>query len=391
MHLTPTHSPTHQPAHSQKQSRLFKTKKFFASKTAQTKLGRKVIFSYLGDSANALLDSLKTAAKRDAGKKKAEKMIKLILKLALKGKLLYDEKYITPVHIRSMVNPVNDMTTKLYEGLEYEGPMPAHMFGLLHAKFTVLEDLLVQIIGPNMQPKNVDKLREVIQYFGGEHLLSLLLNDPNYKQERDTIEGAVGALVAPLIEEERDRRARCADPECENPHLKAGGGFRGSPLCAYHHNEVVERHLKDPSVMHFLVEDGRNYKPFQAVADKHFSANSSAFVLAIHNYEHKAAPNVRRLFAEAIHEKYLAKGASNPVELGEEHRAKIEKVLQNLKNMERPEPSLYSEAARSVLSHMDPAFNEFKASKDYKSYVEGFQLPKHMKKEATAQKKAAGK
>lgn len=334
-----------------------------------------------------MLNNLKSAAKRDAGKAKAEKMVRITLKIALKAKLMYDNKLITEADARELIGPVNEMVSKLHEGLEMDSKMPVHLISLIHAKFDVVEGLVCKLVKKHMTPKNIQKMRDVFAYFGSVRFLDLLLNDDKYSTEREAVEQSVGVLVQPLLDERQQMEAVCTKIDCYNTNVPAQGKFRGTGLCAMHHTEVRARQLKNPDVIHFITEEGKLYKPFVQMSAKYFPAESGDLVRAISNFQN-AAENVRQLFAEALYEKYLDPNSHQCVKTSEAVLAGIKKRI----DAHDVDTGVFDPAFNEHKAPMDKFFMEhFKQSKEYQHYMNTIELPKSARREASAQLKTAAK
>ena len=73
-------------------SRLFKAKKYVASKMSETASGRAVITQFIGPAGDKIFQSLRAATEHYAGAKRAKAMKVDIFKLVTKSALLYKNK-----------------------------------------------------------------------------------------------------------------------------------------------------------------------------------------------------------------------------------------------------------------------------------------------------------
>lgn len=177
-----------------KQSTMLRLKKGFASRTVGTKLGRKAVAYFIGESGVGLLHHLKAAAKKDKGEKFAKSLKKISLKSAVKAKVLLDsgvmrlEQYgqlrqrsLKLLYVLSTVlgNPKNIRQRDLEEIEE------------MFSQFTVT---VVTLYAPHFTRKNVDRLRDTLNYWGSRHFLSLLALTPEYRGEREGIVHSIESM-----------------------------------------------------------------------------------------------------------------------------------------------------------------------------------------------------
>lgn len=95
-----------------------RVKKFLSSASAGSALGRRLISQAIGDEGNLLIHSIKAAAARDVGIDKARELKQQLLKIALKVKVLQDERLLLKKDMCNLQEPLNALALRLHDGLK---------------------------------------------------------------------------------------------------------------------------------------------------------------------------------------------------------------------------------------------------------------------------------
>jgi len=315
-----------------------------------------------------MLMCLQNAAIKHIGEAKAKALVENVYVLACKAKVLYDAKMITPANTREFTNPINQLAIGIFQLLENRKKSPTKPVDVtpVALKFAQMEAMLTNLLRPLIKEKNLQKVNEVIGYFGSKNFLEMFVNDPEYHEFKATLHKNLKALIKERLEDVdiMPPPRQCKANNCNGEALDEDGKFAGSQYCATHHEEQFKRLLKDPDVHHFLVENGSDYDPFVEIADKYFPPNSRLMYRGCVNYI-DAGVKIRKIFAEGIWEKYLAPKCSNPVTcLSAGCVAEIEAKYQT------GDPTCFDKARAELLAVFRPVFKErFLNTEAYKDYV----------------------
>lgn len=379
-------------------------KKFMATKTANSSVGRMVIGHFLGEEGNRFLYGVKMAMRKDVGKSKAKHYRNLIFKFALKGKLLSDEAKVKKKDVWKMIEPLNHMGLKGYALLKppktevvadhedekkedkcrssrhlREAPAPPIDISSALKEVRIVHQLTSDLLGPHMRDKNCESLDELFNYIGGEHFINLLINDKNYKEEKSICFNSVRKMLQPLLETrtyDANMDQICSLPDCDEFCALACGDFNGSLKCAKHHEEEYNQFVEDPTVEHFLSGPGHAYFPFQIQAKKYIDRFSRKLLLGCRKYK-QVPEGSRKIAADMIWKKYLAPHSSHHVgiEMPEGVRQAVHDGL-NSKDV-----NLYSPLEAFLYRKFVDFFNEvFVTCEDFKTYVElTYRLPEFLR------------
>jgi len=233
-------------------------------------------------------------------------------------------------------------------------------------KFAQIESSLLLLLKPLIKEKNQNKVSETIKYFGGTAFLELFVNDMNYHEFKTTLHKNLKSLINERLEE-TDLMAPprlCKSQGCSSEALEEDGKFAGSHYCQQHHEEQYKIFIKDPDVHHFLVENGFDFEPFVNMADKFFPPNARLLYRGSFNYT-EAAPNIRKIFAEGIFEKYLGGNATHPVKCLS--AACVESIQKSLRT---GDPACFEASQAELKAIFTPLYKQhFFGSEEYKEYV----------------------
>jgi len=225
---------------------------------------------------------------------------------------------------------------------------------------------VLNLLKPHIKQKNIDKATEVFRYFGSKRFLDMFVNNPSYHEFKTTLHRNLKLLIVDRLEEASllPPPRLCKTPECQAEALNEDGKFAGSHYCATHHERQYNALLKEPSVHHFLAENGFDYEPFILMADKYFPPNARMMYRGTHNYQ-ETNSRLRKNFAEGIFDKYLADNAPNKVTCLSP--ACVEKVKQTYK---AAEVTCYDGCKTELAAVLTPIFKQhFVNSEPYKEYL----------------------
>jgi len=345
-----------------------------ASKFVGTNEGRKVISFYLGDAGTELVNSLENAASADIGPDKAKELISGIFKLSLKAKLLHDEKLITRDEYLDFTEPINSLAMMVYDTLRSDREEKVDL-KKLSLKFAQLESMIVEMLRKHIKGRNVQLCSEIFKYFGGVKFLEKFLHSSELEEDRIIFTKNLHIAMRQRMEEEDmlPPPKKCAQAQCKKDAEPSDGIFCGSNCCAEHHREQYARLLKNPSIYHFLVENGKTYKPVLDIIEAEMPPQCPGFLRACHNYT-TVKDNLRLIFAEELHSKYLGEKAKKSKKIdcvsGEEKKIILETVRKSREEKALPPIKLYDTAKEQVLKELEPIFlKTVVPSEAYKRYV----------------------
>jgi hypothetical protein len=358
-------------------SRLFKAKKFLASKTAGSKAGRKAVEHFLGDAGSQLINCMETVAARNSSPQQAKEMIETILKLAFKGKLLHDEQLLLPAERDSFVEPVNTLAILVFRKLQYcqglrqEDPAEVTAINL---RFAQLEELVVGFLKKHVKISTCDKASAVFQYFGGTRFLEYFLHSDACRKDRQVFFKCLLVVMKSVLPEEDllPPVIPCKRPGCNAPSCHPDGGdFLGSSYCVKHHHEYFAQFSK-PCILHCL--QGRKFEPFSQWAAKALPVNSINFIISVTNFSN-AKKTALVIFAEELYKKYIADNSRYRIQLTAATVTEIEARLKAPGDLEKHR-LIFNDAKMEVVAALDPIFlKEFVTSQDWERFLASNRLP----------------
>jgi hypothetical protein len=256
----------------------------------------------------------------------------------VKVKIMHDAKQITKQDREALTKPCNDLTRAFFAHLVEAKKNKCETsvdVGPLVKQCAEVNELVKSVIKRNLTPKNITKFHDTFSYFGGDAFLSVFLNDRAYRQHmvgfyrrmKLVLEAKATFTISDLILPSE----RCRNPDCFEEVAEECNMFAGSSLCGEHHREQYDRLVAKEtcSVQHFIAENGAEYGPIARMVEELLPTNTAGFVKACHvsgtvgiavlnllqNFMN-AKPNIRRLFAEGLNNKYLSlEKATHPNEV----------------------------------------------------------------------------
>jgi len=359
-------------------SRLFKAKKFLASKTAGSKAGRKAVEHFLGDAGSQLINCLEAVAAKDSSPQKAKELIETVLKLAFKAKLLHDEHLLTPPEIEAFVEPVNLLASTMFKKLQYTLGLrqddPAEIPAIA-LRFAQLEDLLVNFLKKHVKGSTVEKAGHVCQYFGGSKFLTFFLQSDGCRKDRQMFYKCLQVVMKAVLPEEdlQPPVVPCKTTGCQDQSAHPDGrDFMGSSYCVRHHGEYFAL-LSKPSVMHCL--QGRRYEAFFQWSAQGLPQNSLNFVVSVMNFM-QAKRTALFIFAEELYKKYVAENSRYRVELKTETVAEIEMRIKTVGGDVELHRTIFNTAKAEVIATLEPIFIKgFVSTPEWEKFLAGNRIP----------------
>lgn len=316
-----------------KTSMMYKAKKHMATKVGGAKLGQDVINRFLGDNGSLIVETLYAAAVKDVGEKRSKELLAWIYQLALKVKVLHDEKLLTPSDRRSLVKPINSLSIQLYQTLDQrtwndldEEESKTKSQGKdkdkdtqidvtnLALKIAQFEAVVLQVLQRELHDRSCGKAKGVMGYFGGRPFLHKIINDVEFSELKGNFTACLFRIVHERLQQEDLLPApiRCRTMGCCEEALVRSGKFAGSLYCDVCHAMQYKELVSSPSIAHFLVGNGITHRPLNKKIENGLPFNLPMLYKALWNFR-QARPGLRRIFAEGVFDKYLSDKATHPV------------------------------------------------------------------------------
>mmetsp|Transcript_13089 Transcript_13089/g.25363 ORF Transcript_13089/g.25363 Transcript_13089/m.25363 type:complete len:367 (-) Transcript_13089:116-1216(-) len=349
---------------------VLRLKKFVATKGASSKMGQAAILHYLGDAGKHLAEALKEAATICLSEKESKELMTDIFVLSCKAKVLHDAKRITDQDKTEFANPINNMSLAFWRSLEASRKGEQVDIVNLSLKIAQLEAQVVKLLSMHVKAKNIDRAARVFGYFGSTEFLSALLQDNKLRGTMNTFYKYLTAIMTERLELEDllPPPKICRHPKCTQVAAQEEGKFKGSLYCYQHHHQQYKGLVANPSIHHFLDENGLSCRPIQAKLCASLPPNCASFYAAIHNYQ-RAPERVRRVFAEGIREKYLDEKQDTYLE------CLSDKCRQGLETKSADE-HLFDEAKAELLALLQPLFtSQVLGTQEYAEYIAGAAPP----------------
>jgi hypothetical protein len=180
------------------QGLMLRLKKSISSKTMSTRLGRKTISHFIGEGGVNLLNSFKNSAKKDKGDPYSKQLKRRVLRTAVKTKLLLDSKDLTLNDFgtlnRYSLNLLKAVQRALKVAEEQKQEVSVSDIESLSEMFSQFTVEIVLLLRPYLKGKNIDKLQETLNYWGGRHFLTIFMNTEAHKPEREISIQAINSM-----------------------------------------------------------------------------------------------------------------------------------------------------------------------------------------------------
>jgi len=297
-----------------------RAKKFMASRTAGTKLGRKAILDVLGEDGELLFNSIKDSAKIYFGETKGKQLKEDMLKMILKINLMVSEKKLTPENTSSGQEPVHALLFQAQ--LDFDGTGHQVDPTSFVKRMGEVSDVWMKIVEKQMQSKNLQKLREVLDMLGDKDFLTKLFNDAAYKEHRDNISAGLARLMTMFGISDSNAATNCQVSNCLNKVVRSRGLFRSAGFCAMHHADHFTGMCEKPALQDFLLDERASVLLTEFLNEENDMAPFH-LLKAISDFKAISAQQIRLRSINAIKTKFLDGGAKVPVNLSESARADI--------------------------------------------------------------------
>jgi hypothetical protein len=297
-----------------------RAKKFMASRTAGTKLGRKAILDVLGEDGELLFNSIKESAKIYFGEVKGKQLKEDMLKMILKINLMVSEKKLTPENTAIGQEPVHALLFQAQ--LDFDGTGHQVDPSAFVKRMNDVSNVWMEIVKKQMQENNLQKLREVLDMLGDKQFLDKLFNDAAYKEHRDNISAGLARLMNMFGISDQNAATNCQVSNCLNKVVRSRGLFRSAGFCAMHHHDHFTAMCEKPALQDFLLDERASAMLTEFLTEED---DMSPFHLlkAISDFKAISSQQIRSRSINAIKSKYLETGAKMPVTLSQDGRSDI--------------------------------------------------------------------
>lgn len=196
-----------------RQSLIVRMRKSIRSKSISSRFGRKAISMIIGPAGVSLLHNFKAAALRDKGEKYAKQLKRRVLRTAIKVHMVIKSKTIS----LDRLSHLNTLALHIMRGLQGSlipptmdsaaEEIPKDNIEALVELFSQFTVELVIVFGAAITPKNLGKAKDTLNYWGGRHFLTLLLNNPHYQDENIASHEAITHMLEESHTKNRSRVA----------------------------------------------------------------------------------------------------------------------------------------------------------------------------------------
>jgi len=376
-----------------------RAKRFMASKTTGTKLGRKAILNILGEDGEIMFNAIKEAAKVHYGEAKGKALKADLLKVIMKVNLLLNEERLTPKNTADGHEPLHQL---LFQAMQdFEDPDIKVEAKAMADIITVVRAKWIRILDGFMQEKNLDKVDDVFEKLGDVKFLDSLYNSPEQLKHRRLIATALPVMIGEngmgtsVLGNRHAGPSQCQLASCSNNAVRSRGLFRSNGMCAFHHRQHFDVMLKQPRLEQFLSEP-RVANFFREYLDRLSSEGNKAarvhfvFVSAVAEYRSTSGQVLRRRMALQIIDKYIMEGSVNQVELSEEVRRVLSEKGEAIEDGDSKtglSSAFFSSAETEAREHLREAFEKgFLSSKVYERFTKAYTLPEDLQRKASVQR-----
>jgi hypothetical protein len=379
-----------------KQSWAMRSKKFLATKTANNKVGRKVIFQALGEEGERLFNAITDACKIFYGDKQGAQVGKDILTIVLKVKILFDEgvlnfekfKVSEELAHSLLFEAQKSFDTKTVQdagGDEKDASGGKRIANPVHLSRILLEirDAWKAIFKEMMTEKNVNKFISIMTMIGDSEFLYAFLNDEKYQRVKNETDASFKVIMQNIHLRDPRIERTCRFANCTSTAIRSQGLFRSAGFCGSHHLEHFQPIWTDPCLSHFIYEDEQNTLFFIDYLKKHDDAKSEDpigcfnFLMQFMQWKSISSKDMRLTRAKIIAGKFLEAASPNALPFAKEVGEEILRDLETRdKNSARLPFDYFDRVSQACTATLEKQFQNFLKSSDFERFLASTQLPK---------------
>lgn len=147
------------------------TKKFLSSKAANNSAAQALVISSLGVNGEEIFDHIGIALTSFYGEEQTERILTDTLRMALKTKVLIDEKLLTDKDSQVIEGPLRKMSFQMVKDFSAEEEKRDDDVTLLTHTISVFQEAVVPRFQPHIQTKNLETLSGLFDKFKNTEFL----------------------------------------------------------------------------------------------------------------------------------------------------------------------------------------------------------------------------
>lgn len=156
---------------------VLRAKKKLAGKLANTDIGRNIVNQVLDDETITILDLLQQFCEKECGEKEAVRLQKNIIKTIVKIGILTNEKQLNEKQLLSLRVPIVNVLFQIMDYYEISFSFDPNE---LHINLMKIAALFENMLAPHLTKKSIDRVKDVVAYYGNAAILTKLFTDPDY-------------------------------------------------------------------------------------------------------------------------------------------------------------------------------------------------------------------
>ncbi|KAH9250917.1 hypothetical protein BASA81_011305 [Batrachochytrium salamandrivorans] len=177
---------------------VFRAKKFMTSKLVSgTSTGRATIMKVLGKDGDEVVQALQSICVKLTDLKTAKEMKKDAIRFLLKAYNLFKIKELTLESTKS-IQTFGQMLAEMFVRESSKPIMSPRAPQLLSTASTRVHDACVSVLGPHLQPKNRDRLSQLLKFFATKDLFQALLTRADLDAEKLVLRQSMSDLLLPF-------------------------------------------------------------------------------------------------------------------------------------------------------------------------------------------------
>lgn len=177
---------------------VFRAKKFMTSKLVSgTSTGRATIMKVLGKDGDEVVQALQSICAKLSDLKTAKEMKKDAIRFLLKAYNLFKIKELTLESTKS-IQTFGQMMAEMFVRESGKPVMAPRAPQLLSTASIRVHDACVSVLGPHLQPKNRDRLSQLLKFFATKDFFQALLTRPDLDAEKTVLRQSMVELLLPF-------------------------------------------------------------------------------------------------------------------------------------------------------------------------------------------------
>lgn len=246
------------------------------------------------------------------------------------------------------------------------------------------------LVASKMQSKNLAKFNVIVDMLSDTDYLDKLFNNKDFSSYREQVSCALARLMLTMGVFDVNESATCQVSSCGNRVTRSRGIFRGSGMCAMHHENHFGHLITKPTLDDFMAEDRTAVPLVEFLSSKDNSTvHSFHFLKAVADFKSISSPKIRLRSVKVIEKKFLTVEAPMKIEDCEKS---IAETMEQVKAIDEDRPktptSLFKGIETDARQRLSDVFdNEFTKSKQFERFCSSYRLPDELKGAAVNQRK----